>query len=51
MSYLLGPNRIMSVMKVPVEVSNFDTPDSTSWIHCWYFGSSSSPTASPRVLL
>src|SRR5262249_43268693 len=42
-----GPNRIMSSMNVPVEVSNLPTPFSISATNAWYFGSSRSPTVSP----
>ena len=35
MSYFDGPNRTMSVMNVPVDVSNFVTPFSSRLIHSW----------------
>src|SRR3954471_18280062 len=44
MSYFDGPNRIMSVMNVPVDDSNFGTPSSISFTKSWNLGSSSCST-------
>src|SRR5215470_13503327 len=50
MSYFDGPNRIMSVMNVPVELSKCGTPRSMSLTKSWNFGSSSCSTVSPEVM-
>src|ERR1051326_1390035 len=47
MSYFDGPNRIMSVMNVPVDDSKCGTLDSISLTNCWKPGSSSCSTVIP----